>query len=378
MKFCTQCGTQLGDEAKFCSSCGEKIPAISQSSVCSNNSQNAPQNGFITKKCMACGKEYSDDYAVCPDCGISLGPQKNKLATGMGSAPLIVTAILSALIIYVALFAPVLSVGSWISISFYDLICDYGMEAVDSTVTWVGLAAIVPAIFVFVGSINKNKKMCVVSSAIASVAMLLLLFIMVSAFGDSLLGDFLGLDYLFGEDSPIGFGFWGPWIGHIFVTIYCFVFYNSTTVMLDRNAVLRYVVIALNWICILDVCFVPMAIIPTTEETYYLHGETIINLTSALELIQNEGMNAFFQYEGTGTIILTLFAALVIFVASLLRYYGLGMFVSLTTNVLLLEHFFVGSQNKSLAAGFWIAWIAHFVILICFFLIRDEKKDNKI
>lgn len=100
--FCSNCGTKLNSDAKFCHGCGtaiqgkqeaQVIPSVQMPSVPpippqSNNSErqqeyveqnepnkiessNARQNDFVgnVKKCPACGAELSSFTAICPTCG---------------------------------------------------------------------------------------------------------------------------------------------------------------------------------------------------------------------------------------------------------------------------------------------------------------------
>ncbi len=57
--FCTQCGKQLEDGVKFCSSCGSPIKNQTNTSYAGNN-----------LKCPNCGAPLSSISATCPSCGI--------------------------------------------------------------------------------------------------------------------------------------------------------------------------------------------------------------------------------------------------------------------------------------------------------------------
>jgi len=65
-KACTKCGTLNGEEARFCSSCGQSIQAqveeSEQSILCSDCGNALPRNA---KFCLHCG----DPYHACPKCG---------------------------------------------------------------------------------------------------------------------------------------------------------------------------------------------------------------------------------------------------------------------------------------------------------------------
>ena len=52
MKYCDQCGTQLKDNAKFCSVCGASTTAL----------DDLPEN----KKCQSCGKQLDSNDVFVP------------------------------------------------------------------------------------------------------------------------------------------------------------------------------------------------------------------------------------------------------------------------------------------------------------------------
>lgn len=63
MKFCSNCGTQLGDEVKFCHGCGAKQPeAVNQQNV--NNTQNVPQYSFGNSNAPEGAPQYSNPYGA--------------------------------------------------------------------------------------------------------------------------------------------------------------------------------------------------------------------------------------------------------------------------------------------------------------------------
>lgn len=66
-KACTKCGTLNGEEARFCSSCGQSIQAqveeeSEETILCSDCGHALPRNA---KFCLHCG----DPYHACPKCG---------------------------------------------------------------------------------------------------------------------------------------------------------------------------------------------------------------------------------------------------------------------------------------------------------------------
>ena len=73
MAFCTNCGRQLVEGAKFCSECGSKasMPGVSQ-----NEQRRTVYEGEI-HKCPNCGETLNSFVAVCPACGMELRGAKN-------------------------------------------------------------------------------------------------------------------------------------------------------------------------------------------------------------------------------------------------------------------------------------------------------------
>ena len=69
MPFCTNCGQELDDEAKFCVKCGTTI----------NKNKNAQRetvyDGKI-HKCPNCGERLDSFVVVCPACGYELRSTK--------------------------------------------------------------------------------------------------------------------------------------------------------------------------------------------------------------------------------------------------------------------------------------------------------------
>lgn len=65
MAFCTNCGKQLDEGAKFCSTCGA---AVSQTTREENSERKAVYDGEL-HKCPNCGEQINSFIAVCPACG---------------------------------------------------------------------------------------------------------------------------------------------------------------------------------------------------------------------------------------------------------------------------------------------------------------------
>lgn len=59
MVKCSNCGTEVSDEAKFCNSCGSEIVV------------EEPVNDNGTKFCSNCGYEMPQAIKFCPECGTS-------------------------------------------------------------------------------------------------------------------------------------------------------------------------------------------------------------------------------------------------------------------------------------------------------------------
>lgn len=72
MKYCSNCGAPLEDEAKFCPKCGNAVGVESENVV--------RKQVFAGKviKCPNCGTEIANSYVTkCPGCGFELGSIKS-------------------------------------------------------------------------------------------------------------------------------------------------------------------------------------------------------------------------------------------------------------------------------------------------------------
>lgn len=67
MPFCTNCGAEINDKAKFCSECGSAV-AQTDSENRSNTTRQQEYIGTV-RKCPACGEEIPSLTAFCPSCG---------------------------------------------------------------------------------------------------------------------------------------------------------------------------------------------------------------------------------------------------------------------------------------------------------------------
>lgn len=68
MAFCSNCGTKLEDNAKFCSGCGVAITATNSQQ---NQQRKISYDGEILK-CPSCGEVLNSFSTVCPSCGYEL------------------------------------------------------------------------------------------------------------------------------------------------------------------------------------------------------------------------------------------------------------------------------------------------------------------
>lgn len=69
MAYCTNCGAQVDDNAKFCGVCGNKMSAIPQQPK--TNTRKTTYDGTI-HKCPNCGAGLSSFVKNCPECGYEL------------------------------------------------------------------------------------------------------------------------------------------------------------------------------------------------------------------------------------------------------------------------------------------------------------------
>lgn len=84
MKFCTNCGNQLSDQANFCDKCGSPvsnaqtpppIPGINEN-VADDTKRKVTYVG-VEKRCPWCNARISDSFAItCPECNRELSGRK--------------------------------------------------------------------------------------------------------------------------------------------------------------------------------------------------------------------------------------------------------------------------------------------------------------
>lgn len=72
MAFCSNCGQQLDDKAKFCSACGT---SRSVQQTANENKRKTVYEGEI-HKCPNCGEVVDAFTAKCPACGFELNNKK--------------------------------------------------------------------------------------------------------------------------------------------------------------------------------------------------------------------------------------------------------------------------------------------------------------
>jgi hypothetical protein len=108
--FCTKCGQELDDEAKFCTKCGINIQT---------------QNGL--KFCINCGKQLPDSSNFCIFCGFKMVSDDKILQTSQNSniyhqslQPVVTTANNKPVIIVPLLVMPIIGFFLFI-LSFYSL-----------------------------------------------------------------------------------------------------------------------------------------------------------------------------------------------------------------------------------------------------------------
>lgn len=85
MAFCSKCGHQLADGAKFCFECGTKVEMADVQGKTVKTVPEAEQQSTYTGrkqeyagkiiKCPACGAELPSFTAICPDCGHEINSQ---------------------------------------------------------------------------------------------------------------------------------------------------------------------------------------------------------------------------------------------------------------------------------------------------------------
>lgn len=72
MAYCTNCGQQIDDKAKFCSACGTPKPTQQKS----NGEQRKTVYEGEIRKCPNCGEVIDSFTAKCPSCGFELNSKK--------------------------------------------------------------------------------------------------------------------------------------------------------------------------------------------------------------------------------------------------------------------------------------------------------------
>ena len=216
MKFCGACGTQLKDNASFCSACGnpcKKVEVKQERVFCRN-----------------CGIELSKDDMFCPECGTARHVSKERgsraneghtyevekktMRTQRGRNIFFLPVFVLAIIGLLAVLAfPIVDCESeWINawgggvttITLWDTLEDIvenGTKALDNIDVIIGLTAVLASIMTACGAIVRSKAVCAFFSGTGALVMISQLV----AFEDSI-RDL----YYFGEFFVLSHGFWIP------------------------------------------------------------------------------------------------------------------------------------------------------------------------
>lgn len=85
MKFCTNCGKQLNDDAKFCDTCGAPIPGTNEN--VGDDTKRKEIFVGVKRKCPVCGAEVSAFALTCPNghelSGISVSKSSKDFQEGL-------------------------------------------------------------------------------------------------------------------------------------------------------------------------------------------------------------------------------------------------------------------------------------------------------
>lgn len=85
MKFCTNCGKQLNDDAKFCDTCGAPIPGTNEN--VGDDTKRKEVFVGVKRKCPVCGAEVSAFALTCPNghelSGISVSKASKDFQEGL-------------------------------------------------------------------------------------------------------------------------------------------------------------------------------------------------------------------------------------------------------------------------------------------------------
>lgn len=74
MPFCSKCGKELANDAKFCSNCGHQVDVP----TAATQTQRKQTFDGETRKCPNCGAELNASKLSCPICGFEPASSRNQ------------------------------------------------------------------------------------------------------------------------------------------------------------------------------------------------------------------------------------------------------------------------------------------------------------
>lgn len=214
MKFCEECGVQLSENAKFCSSCGNPCEIIE-----------AVEKGEF---CESCGSKLEDDDLFCPECGepcctleeyenrqgnhvkgaesgISIPSDSDNRESSSSINYLCLVFLIGCIILwYTAPFAAINLATLGDQPTALQLVMDdviYIGELTESTAFWAAIASIIGIIICFISTVVTANGMTRIVAVLTEIPLTIALFDIVYWADD--IEEFL---------EAIGPGFWGIFI----------------------------------------------------------------------------------------------------------------------------------------------------------------------